>query len=104
MKNIFKFAILAAGIFTFAQSHASTTMPIDSLGHKINKTAKKVGHATAHTAASTESMVVDKKYKGKCGPDGQTVYINKYSHYYYINKSGHRVYVKKSALMDKPMK
>jgi hypothetical protein len=105
MKNALKVAMVAAGIFSFSQSFAGT-MPRDTtkLGHKISKTATKVGNATAHTAVSGESAVVDKKYDGKCGPNGQTVYINKYSHYYYVNKRGRKVYVKKSQLMDKPMK
>ena len=74
-----------------------------TVGQKMKHTAKKVGHATAHAAATTESAVVDKKYDGKCGPGGETVYINKHSHYYYINKRGHRVYLKKSQLMYKKM-
>jgi len=103
MKNVFKVALVAAGIFTFGQALAGP-MPRDTtIGKKINKTAKKVGHATAHAAVSGESMIVDKKYDGKCGPHGETVYINKHSHYYYVNKSGHKVYIKKSQLMDKPM-
>ena len=104
MKNVIKVALVATGIFSFAQSYANITMPRDTAKHAVGKTLKKIGHATAHTAASGASDVVDKKYDGKCGPQGQTVYINKNSHYYYVNKSGHRVYVKKSQLMDKPMK
>ncbi len=103
MKNMIKVALVAAGIFTFGQSHAQTAHKDSTFGQKVNKTAKNVGHATAHAAATTESAIVDKKYDGKCGPGGQTVYINKYSHYYYISKRGHRVYLKKSQLMDKPM-
>jgi hypothetical protein len=102
MKNIVKLALLTAGVFSFAcvsaQTHRDTTV-----GQKIDKTAHKVGHATAHAAASADAAITDKKYEGKCGPGGQTVYINKYSHYYYISKRGHRVYLKKSQLRDKPM-
>jgi len=74
-----------------------------TLGKKIGNTAKKAGHKTANIAANTASHIADRKYEGKCGPNGQTVYINKYSHYYYINKKGHRVYLKESQLMDKKM-
>jgi hypothetical protein len=106
MKNILKIVPIAigiaTGIFSFSQGYAQTHKD-STLGHKINKDATQVGHATAHAAASGASMVVDKKYKGKCGPQGQTIYINKYSHYYYISKKGHRVYLKKAQLMDKPM-
>jgi len=103
MKNILKVALVAAGIFSFAQSHAQTHKD-STVGHKISKTAVKVGDKTSQIAATGASDVVDKKYEGKCGPDGQTVFINKYSHYYYINSKGHRVYLKKSQLMDKLIK
>ena len=104
MKNVFKIALVATGIFSFAQSHAQTTHKDSTLGHKIGKDAKMVGHKTAHVAASGAAAVTDKKYDGKVGPQGQTVYINKYSHYFYVNSKGHRVYLKKSQLMDKPSK
>jgi hypothetical protein len=103
MKNVLKVALLAAGIFSVAASQAQTHKD-STLGHKISKTATAVGHKTSQIAATGASDVVDKRYEGKCGPGGQTVFINKHSHYYYINKSGHRVYLKKSQLMDKPMK
>ena len=103
MKNVLKVALVAAGIFSFSASQAQTHKD-STLGHKIGKTATKVGHKTSQVAATGASDVVDKRYEGKCGPGGQTVFINKHSHYYYINKNGHRVYLKKSQLMDKPMK
>lgn len=101
MKTIIKVAMVATGIFTFANSNAQTHKD-STLTHKVGATATKVGHKTSQIAASGAAAVVDKKYEGKCGPNGQTVYINKHSHYYYINKKGHRVYLKKSQLMDKP--
>jgi hypothetical protein len=122
MKNFVKLALLAAGVFTFAQSQAKPMAKDTTIGHKMSKTAKKVGHATTSTAktvgektadaakdvghktselaAKGAAAVTDKKYEGKCGPDGETVYINKESKYFYVNKAGHRVYVKKSQLMD----
>ena len=100
MKNILKVALVATGIFSFAQSHAQTHKD-STLGHEVSKTAKDVGHKTSEVAAKGASAVVDKKYEGKCGPNGQTIYINEHSHYYYINKKGHRVYLKKSELKDK---
>jgi hypothetical protein len=102
MKNVLKVAILAAGIFSFAQSNAQTQEP--TVGHKIGNTAKKVGHKTAHVAVSGTAAITDKKYEGKCGPQGQTVYINKNSQYFYVGKKGQRVYLKKSQLMDKKMR
>ena len=101
MKNLIKVALVATGIFLFAGAQAQTHKD-STLGHKIGKTATKVGHKTSQIAASGAASVVDKKYEGKTGPNGQTIYINEHSHYYYINKKGHRVYLKKSQLLDKP--
>jgi hypothetical protein len=98
MKNLFKVALFSAALFTAGQSYAQTT------GQKMDNTAKKVGHKTSEIAAKGASDVVDKKYAGKAGPGGQTIYINKNSHYYYVNKLGHRVYLKRSELRDKPVK
>ncbi len=103
MKNLLKIGLVAAGIFSFSQSQAKTAAKDTTIGHKVGNTAKKVGHKTSQIAANGAAMVVDKKYEGKCGPGGQTVYINKYSHYYYVNKRGHRVYLEKSQLKDKRM-
>jgi hypothetical protein len=103
MKNLFKAALFSAAVLFAAQGMAGTIKRDTTLGKKIGNTAKKVGHKTSNVAANTASHVVDKKYEGKCGPNGETVYINENSHYYYINKKGHRVYLKKSELMDKKM-
>ena len=102
MKTIFKTAMFAAALFTAAQTQAQTHKD-STVTHKVSKAATKVGHKTSELAAKGASTVVDKQYKGKCGPNGETVYINNHSHYYYINKEGHRVYLKKSELMDKKM-
>ncbi|MDB5144276.1 MAG: hypothetical protein JWQ66_2989 [Mucilaginibacter sp.] len=100
MKTLLKSALFAAVLFVAAQTQAKT-MERDT--SKVSKAAKSVGHKTSELAAKGASDVVDKKYEGKCGPHGETVYINEHSHYYYINKKGHRVYLKKSQLMDKKM-
>lgn len=113
MKTMFKVALFAASLYAAGQAHAQTTHKDSTLGHKISKTAKKVGNQTAETAtkvghktsevaAKGAAVVVDKKYDGKVAPGGQTVYINDHSQYYYVNKKGHRVYLKKSQLVDKP--
>ena len=94
MKNVLKVALVAAGIFSFAQGYAQTHKD-STLGHKIDKTAKDVGHTTAHVAASGDAAIVDKKYEGKCGPQGQTIYINEHSNYYYVDKKGKRVVFEK---------
>jgi hypothetical protein len=103
MKTIVNAAIFAAVMSFSLHSTADTIKRDTTLGKKIGNTAKKVGHKTSNVAANTASHVVDKKYDGKYGPNGETIYINDKSHYYYINKKGHRVYLKKSELMDKKM-
>lgn len=92
MKNVFKVAFLATGLFAATQSHAQS---------KVDRDAKDVGHKTSEVAAKGKADVVDKKYKGKVGPHGQTIYIDKHSHYYYVNSKGHKYYCKKSELRDR---
>jgi hypothetical protein len=103
MKTIFKTAMFATALFAAAQTQAKTMQRDTTLGQKAGKTATKVGDKTAELASKGASAVVDKQYKGKCGPRGETVYINNRSEYYYVDKKGHRVYLKKSELMDKKM-
>jgi hypothetical protein len=78
---------------------------IGSLGAQVKedvgKTATKVGNKTEEVASKTKSAIVDNKYKGKVGPNGQTIYIDHDSKYYYVNKKGRKVYVAKSKLRDK---
>jgi hypothetical protein len=102
MKNILKVSLVAAAIFSFGKSQAQTAHQDPPVGQQIGTTAKKAGHKTSELAVNGESAVVDKRYRGKCGPNGQTVYINKYDHYYYVSKRGHKIYLKKTQLMDKP--
>ncbi len=91
MKHLFKVAVIATALFAAIQVNAQT----------VKKDAKKVGHKTSEVAAKGAAAVVDKRYRGKSGPNGENIYINKHSHYYYVNKLGHRVYLKKSQLRDK---
>lgn len=65
------------------------------------KDAKKVGNKTAELGSKAKSKVVDKTYAGKAGPDGQTIYIDKYSKYYWVDSKGHKNYVTKAELKDK---
>jgi predicted small secreted protein len=74
----------------------------EGVGTKVKKTAKTVGNKVAETVSKGSSRVVDKVYKDKIGPDGQTIYINNESKYYWVDKSGHRVYVTTDQLKDKP--
>jgi hypothetical protein len=71
----------------------------DSSGKgKVGTAINKIGNKTAHVAVSGASVVADKKYAAKVGPQGQTIYINKNDHYYYVNGRGKKVYVSKSKL------
>lgn len=70
-------------------------------GKAVKKTAKKVGNKTAEVASKGKAAVVDKKYAGKQGPDGQTIYIDGQSKYYYIDKKGHKQYLSESQLKVK---
>ncbi|WP_158990881.1 hypothetical protein [Mucilaginibacter sp. L196] len=92
MKHTLKIALLATGLFAVTQVHAQST---------ISKDAHAVGHKTSEIAAKSKATIVDKKYRGKQGPGGQTVYIDKYSHYYYVNSRGHKYYLKKSQIRNK---
>ena len=104
MKNLMKAALFAATMLFAVQGMAGTVKRDTSITKKAGNTAKKVGDQAANTAANTDSHIVDKKYEGKCGPHGETVYINEHSKYYYVDKKGHRVFLKKSELMDKKEK
>jgi hypothetical protein len=97
MKTLIKTALFSAAMLFAAQGFAGT---IKSDTTKVGHATRAVGHQVANTAANTDSRVVDKKYHDKRGPHGESVYINKFSHYYYINKKGHRVYIKKDQLRD----
>jgi hypothetical protein len=118
MKNVFKVALLAAGLFVAADTQAQVAekagRSIDKGASAVGKGAKKgvkavgkgakaVGRKTSEVASKGASAVVDKKYDSKVGPDGQTIYIDKNSAYYYVDKKGHRMYVKEANLVAKPM-
>jgi hypothetical protein len=77
----------------------------DTAAHRVGRatasTAKKVGHATASTAVKGASALTDKVYKGKEGPDGQTVYIDKSDKKYYVDDKGKKIYLKSSQIRTK---
>jgi len=70
-------------------------------GKAIKKGAKEVGNKTAELASKGKADVVDKKYDGKQGPNGETIYINDKAKFYWIDKQGHRHYVTEAELKDK---
>ncbi|QQL49503.1 hypothetical protein [Mucilaginibacter ginkgonis] len=88
---------LLLSLSTMAQTQTSSK---GSVGRTINK----IGNKTAEVAVKGTAAVGDKVYKGKVAPNGQTVYINKHSHYYWVNARGKKIYISKSKLVDDPKK
>ncbi|NSL89837.1 hypothetical protein [Chitinophaga solisilvae] len=84
--------LLAATIGIAAQSASA---------QGIDSTIKKIGHKTASVAVKGASAVSDKIYKGKEGPNGETVYINRKDQKYMVDGKGKKVYLKKSQIHDK---
>jgi hypothetical protein len=80
-------AVTLAGQYTFAQG--------------IDSTAKKVGNKTASIAVKGASTITDKTFKGKEGPNGETVYIDRKDRKYIVDGKGKKVYLKKSQIHDK---
>lgn len=102
MKSLIKTLLVATAmsvsIAGFAQDKKDTVKI--NPDPAIKKTAKGVGHKTAELAAKGAAKVVDKTYKGKVGPAGQTIYIDNQSHYYYVNSKGKRIYVLETDLKN----
>jgi len=89
--------LLSFSVTTHAQVVKKTT-------HAVKKSAKAVGNKTAEVASRGKSRVTDKVYKGKVGPNGQTIYIDDHSRYYWVDKKGHRNYVTEADLKPKVQK
>jgi len=69
---------------------------------EVKHAAEKVGNKTAEVASKGKSKVVDKTYKDKEGPNGETIYIDKHDKCYWVDKKGHKEYISKKELRDKP--
>jgi hypothetical protein len=88
--------VLLSGISSVnAQSTAS------KVGTDVKNGAVKAGNKTAEIASKGKSAVIDKVYKDKEGPNGETIYIDKHSKYYWIDKKGHKVPIAKNKLQTK---
>jgi hypothetical protein len=98
MKKIFAVTAIAA----LLSVNSINAQKKKDVGTKVKNTAKDVGNKVAETASKGSSRVVDKVYKDKVGPDGQTIYIDNESKYYWVDKKGHRQYVEATVLKDKP--
>ncbi|CAL1520707.1 hypothetical protein [Chitinophaga sp. MM2321] len=91
--SAFLFAAALGAVVSMAGQHV--------YAQGIDSTAKKIGHKTASVAVKGASAVTDKIYKGKEGPNGETVYINKNDKKYIVDEKGKKVYLKKSQIHDK---
>jgi hypothetical protein len=95
---------IRTGLFVAAITVASVLVGQDSKAQGIDSTAKKVGNKTASIAVKGTKKLTDKTYKGKEGPGGQTVFIDKNDKKYYVDEKGKKVYLKDSEIHDKPKK
>jgi len=102
MKRSSILTVVSLGLFTVFSISAQTQEKKESVGDKIEKTAKKVGDKTAEVAVKGTSKIADKVWKGKMAPDGTDVYINNKNQKYYVNKTGKKVYLKESQIKDRP--
>ena len=109
MKKLLVCLVVATGFLVSAEVYGQDTTTagqdlkkaVHKTGKAIGKTAKKVGDKTAELASKGKAALVDKVYKDKSGPDGQTIYINNKSAYYWIDEKGHHIAITKSQLKEK---
>lgn len=114
MKKLISFAICALFISVcstgFAQD-AKTKRDTSSIGKdlkkatkatgkaigkgakKVAKGAKAVGKKTAEVSSKGYAEIKDKPLKNIKGPNGETVYVNKYNQKYYVDKRGRWIYL-----------
>lgn len=104
-KGLLAVAITASALFFGQQSIAQG---IDSTAKKIGKktaaVANKTANKTASVAVKGAMKITDKTYKGKEGPNGETVYIDKSDRKYYVDDKGKKVYLQPSQIHDKTEK
>ncbi|WP_298740370.1 hypothetical protein [uncultured Chitinophaga sp.] len=86
---------------SYAQGVDSAIRKVGHAGKKVGQTGKKVGQKTASVAVKGASKVADKTYKGKEGPNGETVYIDKKDRKYIVNDKGRKIYLDESDIRDK---
>ena len=95
---LFASAIALSGSLIANSSYAQG---VDSAIRKVGQTGKKVGQKTASVAVKGASKITDKTYKGKEGPNGETVYIDKKDKKYIVDGKGKKVYLDESDIRDK---
>lgn len=92
---------IAAYLFAAVTAAALSFTSHSAEAQGIKKTAEKVGNKTASIAVKGTSAVTDKIYKGKEGPNGETVYIDKKDRKFIVDDKGKKVYLKKSQIHNK---
>lgn len=99
MKKIFGIVLFVS--FIGFSSLANAQSKVKHVEQKVKKGAKAVGNKTAELASKGAAKITDKTYKGKAGPNGQTIYIDEHDRYYWIDKKGHRHFVTEAELRNK---
>jgi phosphate-selective porin len=95
---LFASAIAISGSLIAGDTYAQG---VDTAIRKVGQTGKKVGQKTASVAVKGASKVTDKTFKGKEGPNGETVYIDKKDRKYIVDGKGKKVYLTKEEIRDK---
>lgn len=99
MNKLIGISFIVGGLSLTTNVQAQST--VEKAGKSIEKGAKTVGNKTAETASKGKSKVTNSVYKGKEGPNGETIYIDEHNKYYWIDKKGHKNYIKEEDLKDK---
>lgn len=92
---------IRTGLFIAVLTISSVLAGQESMAQGIDSTAKKIGNKTASIAVKGAKKITDKTYKGKEGPGGQTVYIDKNDKKYYVDEKGKKVYLTPAEIHDK---
>ena len=92
---------LRTGFVAASLAAAALLIGQTSMAQGVDSTAKKIGNKTASVAVKGAMKITDKTYKGKEGPGGETVYIDKKDRKYYVDGKGKKVYLKPSEIRDK---
>ncbi|MDB5197173.1 MAG: hypothetical protein JWP88_1544 [Flaviaesturariibacter sp.] len=98
MKKIIQLSFLALCLGIASVGNAQTAKKV---GHSVSHAAKKVGNKTAEVASKGKSKVANTTVKDKMGPNGETIYMDKYSKYYWVDKKGRNHYIPAEALKNK---
>jgi hypothetical protein len=68
---------------------------------QAQKPVKKAANKTAEVASKGKSKVAQTKVKDRVGPNGETIYVNKYGEYYWIDKKGRKHMINENQLKNR---